>query len=350
MQSSAETARGIDSIAARTALILETNNLRGGGDAEQALASLKRLVAALGRQTLPPTSLAQWIITHDGFDARACAEIAALAGRPIDFVAIGPQDSYYDAKNAGFDQVDATRCDYVAFGDADCTPDADWLEQLLLPFAEAASTAPPAVAGRTSYCASAMGVALTSIDFMYFPGTLRAGATRNFYANNVAFRREVFDTYRYQALPGVYRGHCQVMGMRLHAAGVAIQFASRAHTEHRLPDTRRELLKLRWLRGEDSIAVTPHVVRTYLPGYLQWLGHSGPIGPLCVMAGRLFYSLRVLNRQALPPLRGLPRLGAVAMLVGLSLFDTLGALVRGVVAMVSRPADRELEALSYHRH
>ena len=124
----------IDRVAAKTALILETNNLRGGGDAGQALASLKRLVSSLGMQTLPPQCLAQWIITHDGLDQDACADITKLAGRPVDFVAIDPQDSYYDAKNLGFDRVDPMRCDYVAFCDADCTPAPDWLAQLLLPF------------------------------------------------------------------------------------------------------------------------------------------------------------------------------------------------------------------------
>ena len=339
----------VNAIAARTALILETNNLRGGGNAEQALASLKRLVARLRTQTVLPETLAQWIITHDGMGEQACAEIAQLAGRAVDFVAIDMDDSYYEAKNAGFDQVDATHCDYVAFCDADCTPALDWLEHLLLPFAAPATTAPAAVAGRTSYSADVMGVALTSIDFMYFSSKLREGTTCNFYANNVAFQREVFDKYRYQELPGVYRAHCQVMGMRLQADGIGLHYASRAHTEHRLPDTRCELLKLRWMRGEDSVSLTPYLVRACLPSSLQWLAHSGPIGPLCVMATRLYYSLRALNRQDLPRLRGLRRPLAVALVLGLSAIDTFGAVTRAVLAIARPPADRKLEALSYHR-
>lgn len=339
----------IESIAARTALILETNNLRGGGDPEQALTSLKRLIAKLGAQTLPLQSLAQWIITHDGIDASARADIAAIAGRPIDFVAIDATDSYYEAKNLGFDRVDPDRSDYVAFCDADCTPARDWLEQLLLPFTDGTIISPVAVAGRTSYSASMIGVALTSIDFMYFPSTLDAIATRNFYANNVAFQRAIFDAFRYRELPGVYRAHCQVMGMRLMAAGIAVRYAPRAHTEHRLPDTRRELLKLRWMRGADSVSLTPFLVRTCLPAALQWLARSGPIGPVCVMAARLFYSLRALNCQDLPRLRGLQRPAAVAILMALSALDTLGAVMRSIVPLARAPVDRKLEALSYHR-
>jgi len=349
MQANETPAGAVHAVARRTALILETNNLRGGADAAEALASLKRLVARLSLQTIAPAMLAQWIITHDGIDAAACADITRLAGRPVDFVAIDGADSYYDAKNAGFDHADPARCDYVAFCDADCNPAADWLEQLLLPFAGPSTDTPAVVAGRTSYSASAFGVALTSIDFMYFPSVLGAGATSNFYANNVAFRRALFDKYRYQALPGVYRAHCQVMGMRLLADGVKVHYAARAHTEHRLPDTRRELFKLRWMRGEDSVSLTPYLVRSQLPGSLQWLARSGPIGPTCVMAARLFYSLKAINRQDLPPLRGLRRPLGVLLLVGLSALDTCGAITRSLVAMFSRAPDRELEALSYHR-
>lgn len=338
------------SVARRTALVMETNNLRGGGDLRQALASLRRMAALLRQQTVMPECLAQFIITHDGIDQYACAEITSMLGRQVDFVAIDPCTGYYDAKNIGFDRSDASRCDYVAFCDADCDPAAHWLEQLLAPFAKPTASAPLAVAGRTSYSASIMGVALTAIDFMYFPSPLAPDATCNFYANNIAFRRDIFDAYRYQALPGVYRAHCQVLGLRLQAAGIAVHFAAEAHTEHRLPDTRRELIKLRWMRGEDSVSLTPFLVRAYAPASLQWLGHSGPIGPLCVMVMRLFYSWRALNRQKLPPLRGLRPVAAFAMLLALSSLDTLGAVVRGTRTFARRTASRELESLSYHRH
>lgn len=336
-------------VAARTALVLETNNLRGGADMEKALDSLKRLVSLLTQQTIPPAMLAQWIITHDGFSAEACAQISALAGRSIDFVEIDANTGYYDAKNAGFDRVDAARCDHVVFGDTDCLPASDWLEQLLAPFARA-TEAPAAVAGRTSYAANVLGVALTSIDFMYFPSPLRSGATRNFYANNVAFKREVFGQYRYQALDGVYRAHCQVMGLRMQAAGVAIEYAPAAHTEHRLPDTQRETLKLRWMRGKDSVGLTPHLVKAYLPGSMQWLGRSGPLGPLCVMTMRLGYSLRALNRQGLPRLGALRYAAAASAMIAVSSVDMAGALARGLGLAGRNSALGDAEALSYHRH
>src|ERR1700742_4992219 len=89
----------VHSIAAKTALILETNNLRGGEGIAQAVESLKRLVAALSKQTVSPSALAQWIVTHDGLPADACARIAVLAGRSIDFIEIDANTGYYEAKN-----------------------------------------------------------------------------------------------------------------------------------------------------------------------------------------------------------------------------------------------------------
>ncbi|BCT33985.1 MULTISPECIES: glycosyltransferase [Pseudomonas] len=338
----------LEGIAAHAALVLETNNLRGGKDAQEALNSLKRLIARLARQSLPPQSFAQWVITHDGLDPVARQALCALAGRELDFVEIDTLTGYYDAKNVGFDAVDQGRCQYVVFADADCIPCSHWLEQLLVPFAE--DDAPLAVAGRTSYAPSVAGSALTAIDFMYFPSPLRRGATRNFYANNVAFRCDTFEQYRYEPLDGIYRAHCQVMGLRLQAAGVAVVYAPGAHTEHRLPDSQGEVLKLRWLRGGDSVGLTPYLVRAYMPGWLQWLGRSGPIGPLCVMLGRLGYSLRALNHQDLPPLRGLRRLGATLVVIGMSLLDTAGAVVRGMGIRVGRRSAGHSEALSYHRN
>lgn len=332
-------------IAARTALVLETNNLRGGEQAARVISSLQQVIRMLTTQSIPITELAQVVITHDGISDEYCAELTKLAGRDIDFVQIASSTGYYDAKNSGFAATDAQRCDYVVFADSDCMPAPIWLEELLKPLER--SDAPAVVVGRTSYSSDLVGTALTTIDFMYFPSPLQSGATRNFYANNVVFRRDVFAQYSYKALNGVYRAHCQVLGLRLQEAQVPLHYSAEAHTVHRLPDTRFEALKLRWLRGQDTHGLTPHLVRAYLPRYMQWLGKSGPVGPLCVLVSRLWFSVRALNHQDLPPVRGLRRIGALALIVGFSSVDMLGALFRGIGMRHSDNADAQ--ALSYHR-
>jgi hypothetical protein len=335
----------LQDVAKRTALVLETNNLRGGAEAARVGASLLRCVALLARQDVALASLAQFVVTHDGLDDDCCAQVRQLAGCAVDFVRIDAATGYYEAKNAGFAATDAARCDIVAFADADCMPASTWLGELLEPFDQA--DAPAAVVGRTSYAETVAGSALTTVDFMYFPSPLAPGATRNFYANNVAFRREVFAQHGYQALAGIYRAHCQVLGLRLQEAGVALRYAQRAHTIHRMPDTWREALRLRWMRGQDTHGLTPHLVRAYLPSWLQWLARSGPVGPVCVQLSRLGFSLRALNRQDLPPLHGLRRLGALALILAFSAIDLGGALLRG---LMPQRADADAQALSYHRH
>ena len=336
----------LEHVAARTALVLETNNLRGGAGAEMAGASLLHVLGLLARQSVPLSALAQVVVTHDGLREPVRLRAAEIAGRPIDFVRMHDTTGYYQAKNDGFDAVTGDQCEYVCFADADCKPAHDWLEQLLAPLA--CAVPPAVVAGRTSYAATVAGSALTTIDFMYFDSAVHTGATRNFYANNVLFRRDLFAQYRYQPLDGVYRAHCQVLGMRLQAADVPMHYAARAHTEHKLPDTRGELLKLRWMRGQDTLGLTPHLVRTCLPKSMQWLGNSGPIGPLCVLTARLWFSLRSLNHQDLPPLRGLRWLSALVLIGAFSGVDMLGALCRGLGLRTGGALDADAQSLSYH--
>lgn len=337
----------LNELAARTALVLETNNLRGGADLQRVAASLGRLFQHLKGQSLPLRRLAQVVVTHDGLPDAVCEELAEAAGLPLQFVPIDAQTGYYAAKNLGFAAVRAERCDHVVFADADCIPAADWLEQLLLPLC--AEQPPAVVAGRTSYSSSLAGTALTTIDFMYFPSPLAAGATRNFYANNVVFRREVFAEHAYQSLDGVYRAHCQVLGLNLQAAGIALHYAAAAHTEHRLPDTRGEALKLRWMRGQDSVGLTPYLLRAYLPQRLQWLARSGPLAPLGILLARLYCSQRALNHQDLPALHGLRGLGARGLILAFSLVDMAGALARGIGINTLGRTAADAQALSYHR-
>ncbi|MBN0987107.1 glycosyltransferase [Amphritea pacifica] len=344
---SSETNTGLNDVASRTALVLETNNLRGGADVQLVLNSLERVVGLLANQSLPLASLAQIVITHDGLDESSLKGLEDIAGHPVDFVKIEPTTGYYHAKNAGFAATDPERCRWVVFADADCVPAADWLAQLLYPFIGDETLA--AVAGRTSYAPDLAGTALTTLDFMYFPGALADGATRNFYANNVVFRRDIFAEYHYQELESVYRAHCQVLGLQLQSQGIPLHYAARAHTVHRFPDSLKDIIKLRWLRGQDTCGLTPFLVRSYMPTGWQWLARSGPVGPLCVLIARLVFSVRALNKQDLPPLYGVRWLAAVILIVGFSVLDMGGALMRGLGVHYPRGKEGgDVQALSYH--
>jgi hypothetical protein len=323
-----------------TALVLETNNL-GAGDPAEAERSLARLLARLCAQTRPLASLDEVIVVHAGLTPVAQDRLRDAAGCALRFVAIDAKDDYYVAKDAGFA---ATRANIVAFADADCWPENDWLSALLEPFAAGDDVA--AVAGRTSYRDDLFGAAATAVDFMYFASPLGHGCTRNFYANNVAFRRGVLDVAGF-GTHGFYRGSCQLLGLALQARGIPVRFAPRAHTIHRFPDSLGDLARLRLLRGADTVELAPHLARAYLPRGARWLARLGPLSGLAVLAVRCACSLIALRQQRLAATRGLRWFAGAALVGAIHAADAAGAVIRGLRLGLA-PATRRTQVLAYH--
>ena len=205
-----------------------------------------------------------------------------------------------------------------------------------------------AVAGRTTYRDSVFGAAATAIDFMYFASPLGPGCTRNFYANNVAFRREVLERGGYGA-HDFYRGSCQVLGLALQARGIAVRFAPGAHTIHRLPDSMSDLLRLRLLRGADAVELAPHLARAYLPRGARWLARLGPLSGLAVLAVRCACSLIALRQQRHTAVRGPRWFAGAALVAALHAADATGAIIRGFRLGLAAPARRNA-ALAYHEN
>lgn len=315
-------------------LILETHNLEGaGGDAGT---SLERVLGRLAQQTRPLHTLTDLVITHRGIDEPARARCEQIAGVAIHWLELPDEAGYYEAKNRGFD---AAGGDVAIFADGDCWPDPDWLEQLTCPFIDPLVHA---VAGRTTYRRDLLGTAASTIDFLYFETT--PGYTRNFYANNVAFRREVFAAHRFGE-HDMYRGHCAVLGLELHVAGIPIVFRPSARTIHRFPDRLSELMRLRLMRGRDTYELTPHLGRA-LPSRARIgrIPRIGPVTPLAVLAARFGFSLRAINRQEMPSARGLRRLACAGAIAALSAVDAIGATA-GALRLLAASPDA---ALSYH--
>lgn len=313
-------------------LVLETHNLEGGhGDIA---GGLERVLARLAQQTYKLRHLADFVITHRGIAAASRARLEKIAGRSITWLELSDDVGYYEAKNRGFDVATG---DVVVLADADCRPDPDWLEALVAPFADKAVRV---VAGRTTYRRDLLGTAASTIDFMYFPSSHGKGYTRNFYANNVAFRRDVFAKHRFGEHE-MYRGHCAVLGVDLHNANIPIVFAPAARTVHRFPDSVRELVKLRLMRGRDTYELTPTLGRSV--SRLK-LPRIGPVVPLAVLGIRFGFSLSSINRQQMPPAHGLKKLAVAGTIAAISAVDALGAIGGGLRLLAGKPE----AALSYH--
>ncbi|MFP2909652.1 glycosyltransferase, partial [Pyxidicoccus sp. 3LFB2] len=254
------------------ALVVETENLRGSGTADAEFASLARLLRHLRGQRFGVERLTEWVITHEGLPSEAQRVLEDAAGRSLTFVEVPEGTGYYGSKDRGFD---ATTADVVVFGDSDCWPDAAWLERLVARF-----DAPDVrvVAGRTVYRGGLLAEALTPVDFPYFPSPLGEGRTRNFYANNVAFRREVFARFRYGGPRGFHRGDCGVLGLRLHAERIPVHFEPEALTTHPLPDTLAGHLQKRLRRGADIVTLAPYLTEQLAPPVLRPLGRGAGAG------------------------------------------------------------------------
>ncbi len=303
------------------------------------------MLAHLRKQTRPLSALHELVITHEGAvadDDRVVLEGAA--GRGIRFVELPAGTGYYEAKEVGFDATDS---DVVVFADGDCWPDHRWLDALLQPFDDDDAGDVKVVAGRTVYRSDVLGIAATTIDFMYFPSPFGKKASRNFYANNVAFRRPVFDRLRYAA-DGFYRGNCQVAGMKLVENGVAVRFVAAARTVHRFPDSARELVQLRLLRGEDTVVLSGHLRDRALPERARWLMDLGAVSPALVLAGRFVCSVASVNHQDMPEVRGLKRVAVVGAIAGLTLIDAAGALRGSSTKRAAAKQKHKTTTLSYH--
>lgn len=88
-------------------------------------------VSSILGQTRPPED----VIVVDNGSTDATAARAAAAGATV---VSEPVRGVYRARNAGWS---STQADVVAFTDADCEPDPDWLERLVEPFSDPAVAA-----------------------------------------------------------------------------------------------------------------------------------------------------------------------------------------------------------------
>lgn len=146
---------------------------------------LVRCLAALARQTLPRSAY-ELVVVDDGSGRPAEAEqaVAATPG-PVTLLRQRPAGSYA-ARNRGLAATDAR---LVAFTDADCLPEADWLERAL----HALGSSPAAaVAGRIEVFhprrPTAVGLhdALTAFPQRHFVEAYGFGATANLVVRRTA--------------------------------------------------------------------------------------------------------------------------------------------------------------------
>lgn len=160
-------------------------------------------------------------------------------------------DGYYAQKNAG--AALATR-DLLLFLDSDVVPEPGWLSTLLGNFADPKVDV---VCGNTYVDAEDFASRAFAL-FWFFP--LRSAATpdaapvesEHFFANNVVFRRELFNAYRFPELP-MMRGQCVQLARRLREDGHTILIDRRARVSHPPPNGLSHFVRRALVEGHDAV-------------------------------------------------------------------------------------------------
>lgn len=275
-------------------IVVETWNLRGE------LEPLRRLLAAIE----PQRGDAELVITFSDIPASLRRELAEGAR----WIELEREAGYYDHKNRG---SKAATGNVIAFIDGDCDPSPAWLAELTAPITSGRARV---VAGHTTYRGKLAALA-NELDFPYFHHDRVRGTVRNFFANNVAFARDAFPGY--PELAPMFHGQCQVLGLQLLAANVAIYHARDAHVIHAWPTNARAWLEVRLLRGADTAELLPYVLRHYTPRGARIAAKLGRLPPLAVLAARMITGTAAALRHG-------PRARGLALVAGITLVDAIG--------------------------
>jgi hypothetical protein len=215
----------------------------------------------------------------------ATTEQPALAARPAGLRAdiawrllFNPGRHYYELKNLGAREAGG---DLIVFVDSDVIPEADWLEQLLAPFADPATL----VSCGRAYIEPSDLYNKAFALFWFFPvrparsGDHGAGAsgwphTRHFFANNIAFRREAALGHPFPARDATSRGACLELADGLHREGIPIVLNDRALVAHPPPQPGEHFTLRALAQGRDRYLRSRGLSRTILGSCGRWL-HNG---------------------------------------------------------------------------
>jgi hypothetical protein len=160
-----------------------------------------------------------------------------------------PGLTYYEQKNLGAREALA---DIVVYLDSDVIPESGWLTGLVSPFADRNV----GVVCGNSYLSFSGAYSKAFALFWFFP--LRAQHAvfqrkNSFFANNVAFRREVLVEHAFGAIDGTTRGSCVALARELQASGIEIFCNSAAQVSHPAPNGLKHFLIRALAQGRDHV-------------------------------------------------------------------------------------------------
>jgi hypothetical protein len=159
-----------------------------------------------------------------------------------------PGQRYYEQKNKG---AKLSSGEILIFLDSDVVPDEGWLEGLL-----AALDDPNVgvVGGETYHATDTLHDKLFAAFWTFPTKRPSRGVFRykNFYANNLAVRREIFLANPYPDAPA-YRGQCSALAKSMRSQGIAIFRQGDSCVSHPPPEGARTFVVRALCQGYDAI-------------------------------------------------------------------------------------------------
>lgn len=248
----------------RLSIVLEWANTRlhGVPRAHVVLEALVRQWRGIAAGELPATLAPEARALLRGLDPRADLAIvsgeapgavldAGLRGRLSEHfdlrVELAPGLEYYPLKNFG---AGLTRGDLLLFVDSDVLPEEGWLAHLLGSFADPGLAV---VCGQTYVAPTDVFARAFALGWTY---ELRDDSgplvqPRKFYANNIAFRRDVFERTGFRPLGARSRGAVSLLRADLDALGIPIWENRSARVDHPPPTSFRHMVVRALAHGRD---------------------------------------------------------------------------------------------------
>jgi glycosyltransferase involved in cell wall biosynthesis len=197
---------------------------------------LEKLIEALSAQTLPHSGF-ELVVGDDGSDD---GSLEWLQGRPESWirVAAGPPRNSYAARNRA---VAESRGEVLAFCDADCVPEPDWLERGLAVLEQT-----DLVAGRIRFILPSQRTVWTLLDMDTSKDHEREVENGTAETANLFLRRDLFDRVGgFEEIISEFGDFDFVQRAVQH--GAALIFAPEVVVWHPTRDSAKPFLRARWI-------------------------------------------------------------------------------------------------------
>jgi len=257
------------------------------------LGRARRMLARLEEELrgLSPARPVELVFVAGAGGAEQNAAVQDLLGSPgaaTRFVE-APGAGYYEQKNLGAREAAG---DLIVFLDSDVVPEAGWLSALLEPFADPGVQ----VVGGDSHIDTDSLWSKTFALAWFFPlpsAQESVRRERQFFANNVAFRRETFLAQPFPRVSGTDRGACVWLAGMLAERGVDIWRAPGARVRHPAPGTVRQAAVRALVQGRDRAVLARE------PGRPSSAPQTSALGTLVSSFGSVVRKRRAVGLPAI---------------------------------------------------